>query len=328
MARNQWLPARWSGVVRTEILVLLLGFFLLPQRTYAECAGLPESPTPGSPPLLCVEPVHNDLENSTDPELDQALRAVIPLVVTRADSWKFAANGNCAPGSRTLRFVGHRQGEVRYTLELVSPDRPTTSLTVDSKIGVGAFAVAEALCVNALLLLGEPIRSPVEKRSRWMLWVGPSMTLGNDLAVEGSEIGARWIPLHHWWVALHVGFEGFGTGSNPIGRYQYSMFQFSFFTGWMWRLGEWSFSTGVGLRQQNWLSHLQTTALHQDYDVGLAVAGELRAAVHVRGPLRLGLALRPSWNLPEIVLAPDQGPDVFRVPHLLLQTSLQIAVDL
>ena len=95
----------------------------------------------------------------------------------------------------------------------------------------------------------------------------------------------------------------------------------------MWRTDGATFSLGGGLRQHNWFSHLQTTALTNDYDLGVAVAAEVRGSIRLRGPLRLGLAVRPSWGLRDVELAAN-GPVVFVLPRFLVQALVQIAVEL
>ena len=283
-------------------------------------------------PSVCLEPVR-DAAGVGDPEIDRVLHAAVPLIVTPARSWRFASNPDECGTAIRVRFIGHRVPEVRYSVEVELPGQPTESLSVESHAGMGTFAVAEALCVNALLLLGQPIRpsaapSPALAEHNLRLWLAPSATFGTRVAVFGSELGVRWWLRKPLWLAASVGFEGFGQGSNTLGQYQYSVGQVAIHGGWRWQLGRVGVTAGVGLRERIWLSHLQTQALHEDYDFDLALESEVRASIRVAQLVRLGLAARPSVALDEVVVAAPGEPDLFRVPRFLMQFAVEIAIEL
>ena len=277
---------------------------------------------------VCVEPTR-DSSGRPDPELDRALRAAVPLFGVGAQTWRFVdAAAACGPTTR-LRFRGDREPEVRYVVEVEAPGEATVTLSVDARGGSGKFALAEALCVNALLLLGQPVRPvPAPLPQPLQLWLAPTATLGSQVAVFGSEIGLQWLANPHIWLAGSVGFEAFGTGAATLGRYQYSVIQVGLLAGWLWRTGHLRLGAGAGLRERTWLSHLQTTALHEHYDVGIAAAAEVRASLAITPGMRVGLALRPTLGLKDVSVAAPGEPELFRVPRLLFQTALEVALDL
>lgn len=276
---------------------------------------------------VCAEPV-SDESGQPDPEVDRALHTVVPLIMAPSRAWRFGASTPECDGAARVRFRGHRQPQVHFVVEVQLPGQPTMSLSVDAPSSMGTFAVAEALCVNALLLLGQPTRPRVESRRDLRLWLGPSTTVGDQIAVFGSELGVEWVPRRQVWLAASVGFEAFGSGANTLGKFEYSALQTAVLGGWRWQLGRMGVAAGLGLRHRTWLSHLQTLALHEHYDVGLAIAGELRASVHVSRPLRIGLAWRPSLGLDDVIVAAPDEPELFRVPRFLMQFALEVAVEL
>ncbi len=275
----------------------------------------------------CVEPVRN-AAGEPDPEIDRALRAAVPLLLPPARSWRFATAPEDCGASARVRFTGHRVPEVRYLVEVQLPDQATQSLSVESHAAMGTFAVAEALCVNALLLLGQPLGAPVPTEHDFHLWLAPTATLGLQIATFGSELGVLWSVGPNAWFAASGGFEAFGSGSAPLGKYQSSAVQAAVLGGWRWHLRSVTLAAGLGLRERTWLSHLQTAALHEHYDVDLALAGELRALMRVSRPLRIGLVVRPSLGLEDVVVAAPGEAELFRVPRFLVQLALQFAIDL
>ena len=277
----------------------------------------------------CVLPVVDELGQG-DPEIDRALRAAAPLVLTSSRNWQFAnAAAECGSPTR-VRFRGHRSPQVHYAVEVELPGQPTASLSVDSQAAMGTFAIAEALCVNALLLLGQPIRPPAPVPDRTLrLWLAPTSTAGVDVAVFGSEVGVQWSFSEHLWLAGSVGFEAFGHGANAAGKYQYSVVQGAILGGWQWQPAPTvGLAVGVGLLERTWLSHLQTTALHEDYDFDIAVESEMRVSFRLTRTVRLDLAARPSLGLEDIVVAAPGESELFRVPHFLMQFAAQIGIDL
>ncbi len=276
---------------------------------------------------VCLEPVFDDA-GQPDPEIDHALRAAAPLIVPSLRAWRFGNTPEACEGGARVRFRGHRTPDVHYVVEVALPGQPTESLSVDSHSAMGTFAVAEALCVNALLLLGQPIRTPQPTDHHLRLWLAPTTTVGQDVAVGGSELGVRWNFADRWWLAGSVGFEGFGNGANAIGKFQYSVIQAAVHVGTRWQLGHFGLAAGLGLRERAWLSHLQTQALHEDYDLDLAVEAELRASVRLARMLRVGLVTRPSLALQDVIVAAPAESELFRVPRFLLQIALEVAIEL
>lgn len=279
---------------------------------------------------VCVAPVVDE-SGHDDLEIDRALKAAAPLVVTTPRNWQFVGDPSECAGQPRVRFRGHRQPEVRYVVEVQLPGQPTASLAVESHAEMGAFAIAEALCVNALLLLGQPIRpSPPPPMDRaFQVWVAPTSTVGAQVAVGGSELGLLWLPTDAFWLAASFGFETFGHGATATGKYQYSVVQAALLGGWSWQPWERvGIAAGLGVRDRTWLSHLQTTALHEDYDVGIAIESEIRVTIRLARSLRLGLATRPSYSLGEIVVAAPGEPELLRAPHFLTQFAIQIGVEL
>ncbi len=269
-------------------------------------------------------------EGQADPELDRALRTAVPLILSPSRNWHFGpASADCDNAAHVM-FRGHRHPDVHYLVEVQLPGQPTASLSVDARSGMGTFAVAEALCVNALLLLGQPTRPSVKSPPSHdvRLWLGPSVTAGTQIAVFGSELGVLWLPHSRLWLAGSVGFETFGNGSNALGKYQYSAIQTAVLAGWRWQFGRLDLAAGAGLRHRTWLSHLQTLALHEHFDVGVALVGELRASVRLSRALRLGLAARPSLGVEDVVVAAPGEPELFRVPRFLTQFAFEVAIDL
>ncbi len=322
MVRSLQPPQSWSAVARAERLaatVTVLATLLLP--TFAHAA----EPTDGP---VCLEPVRDEA-GQPDPEIDRALRAAVPLIVTSSRAWRFGTTPQDCTGATRVRFLGHRVPEVRYTVEVQLPGQATESLAVDSHAGMGTFAVAEALCVNALLLLGQPIRQPQPSSELHLrLWLAPTGTFAPQVAVGGSEIGVNWRFLDHLWLAGSVGFEGFGSGANALGKYQYSVLEAAVHVGWRWQLGQLGLSAGLGLRERAWLSHLQTLALHEDYDLDLAVEAEGQVTLRLARMLRIGLAVRPSVALQDVTVAAPSESALLRVSRLLVQFAFQVAVEL
>lgn len=275
---------------------------------------------------VCIEPVLDD-DGQPDPELMRALHTALPLVVRHANHWQL--DGQCSGAVPRVQIRGHRDPNLRYAIVVTLPDGSERSLVMDAHVGAGPFVLAEALCVNVLLLLGEPIRPRADPGlSQWLLWVAPAATFGNGVRVVGTEIGLRWVSRTGFWLGGNAGFEAFGSGSNGLGQYQYSVAQVGLFGGWIWRMDGYALSLGFGLREHNWFSHLQTTGLSNHYDVGIAAAGEVRGSVRVSGPLRLALAVRPSWGLREVEFSDAGGPVVFSLPRFLMQVLVQVAVEL
>jgi hypothetical protein len=277
---------------------------------------------------VCVEPVVDE-NGQGDAEIDRALRAAAPLILTMPRDWRFVHEAVQCDGETRVRFRGHRLPEVHYAVEVTLPGQPTASLEVESHATMGAFAVAEALCVNALLLLGQPIRPSPPTERLFRLWVGPTATLGAQVAVMGTELGLQWQPTDSLWLAASVGFETFGHGSTSVGKYQFSVVDASVLGGWRWqpwrRVGV---AAGVGLRERTWFSHLQTTALHEDFDFSLALESELRVSVRLARSVRLGVAARPSYALEDIVVAAAGESELLRLPHFLMQCAVEVGIDL
>lgn len=275
---------------------------------------------------VCVVPVV-DVTGQPDRELDRALRAAVPLIVSPSRPWRFVAGPAECEGAARVRFIGHRTPEVRYAVEVELPGAATDTLYVDAHAGMGTFALAEALCVNALLLLGQPV-VPVQVDRHLRLWLAPTLTFGRHIAVGGSEVGFRWLFSDRLWIAGAIGFEAFGVGANARGTYQYSVVQAAVRVGARWQFDRLGLAAGLGVRERTWLSHLQTQALHQDYDFDFAVDSELRASVRVAHALQLGLAARPSLGLGDVSVAAPGEPPLLQVPRFLLQLAMEIAIDL
>ena len=298
---------------------LSLAILLLPFAAHALDAA--EGP-------VCVEPVIDE-NGQGDVEIDRALRAAAPLILTTPRNWRFVSTPGECDGQTRVRFRGHRLPEVHYAVEVALPGQPTVTLAVESHATMGAFAVAEALCVNALLLLGQPIRPSPPADRQFQLWLAPATTFGSQVSVFGTELGVQWLPTESLWFAVSVGFEAFGQGSNAVGKYQFSVVDAAVLGGWRWqpwqRVG---LAAGLGLRQRTWFSHLQTTALHEDFDFDIAVETELRVSFRVARSVRLGFAARPSYALEDIVVAAPGESELLRLPHFLMQCAVEIGIDL
>ena len=301
---------------RSTLVAVALAFHALP----AEAQAPLDAP-------ICVEPARVDF-GPPDLELDRALRAAAPLLVPPARAWRFGSTAEECTGTARIRLLGHRSPDVHYSVHVELPEQPTRSIIVESELPMGTFAVAEAICVNALLLLGQPGRVVPPSDRPLHLWIAPSATLGLHTATLGSELGVTWQPSAALWLAASLGLEGFGSGSSTTGKYQYSVLQAAIVGGWRWEIRRLVLAAGLGLRQRTWWSHLQTAALHEHYDVGVALAGELRASVRVTRPLRVGLSARPSLGLEDMIVAAPGEPELFRVPRFLVQVALEFAIDL
>lgn len=282
-----------------------------------------------------VGPIRDDRTGEVDAEMDAAWRKAVLLLGPSARAWRTGPPipGAC-PTCAIVTIHGHRAPEPSYEVAVRRPlETQPRSVVWTAGSDIAPFDLAQALALHCLLLLGEPLAvrrlaSPPEPEPRhhFALGLGPSLTRSTSgtFTTAGSEVVGRAV-LGRADFGVTLGFEAFGGGRNPLGRYQYRMVPLTVVAGSHWQRGAWSLGVTGGARIALYSFDFQTKELDETLDIGVSVVAEARAVWRIRPALSLAMALRPSYTFDAVSIGRE---DVFEMPHLFWQAALTLLVEL